>query len=89
MRDWAVLWALLIVTVAVVMALSSCSARDVDPCSPLAAAVLDQACVEAVDHIVRTECPTATSYQQCDPALVALVACEVAVDAHAERCGAQ
>lgn len=90
MKDWAVLFALVIVAAGVSLALlSSCSARDVDPCSPLAAAVLDQACVEAVDHVLRTECPNATSYQQCDPALVALVACDVAVDAHAERCGAK
>lgn len=85
-----VLYAVAIAIVVVAIAsLTSCSARDADPCSPLAAAVLDQACVEAVDHVMRTECPAATSYQQCDPARVALVACDVAVDAHAERCGAQ
>lgn len=66
--------------------LVSCSARDVDPCSPIAAAVIDQTCVETVDQVMKRECPEATSWTACPKAVYALAACDLVIEEHARRC---
>lgn len=67
-------------------AFAACSARDVDPCSPIAAAVIDQTCVETVDQVMKRECPNETTWTSCPKAVYALAACDLLIEEHARRC---
>lgn len=71
-------WALLLV-----LGLTGC--HHVNPCSPHAASIMDSACFEFIVIVAETQCPD-RALGDCPEAMVALAACERAIDEHAQGC---